>query len=592
MTPTALALLGWSSSALAGDLVGRVVDENGEPAANVLVLSYDQRLSYGSSTTNAAGQFALRGLPRNPYRLRLLPPAGLNVVERYYPNGGFLCDAEVTVLKRSNEVDLGDVVLPFGGVAQGRLLDANSQPIVSAEVIARPTGPISGVLNRSGTTGEDGWFEVVGIPLVLDGTAWRIEIEDTNMPHQFLGRVYEEELGEIWEIAPDVTAQLGEHVLLEGGSFSGTVVGLAAGTEATVYAYTIGRVQSTVTVGGAWEIAGLTPGEATLWAEAEGRANTWYGDADRPTLGPTVEDDVRVDGIELALLAEAHLVGRLNVDNADGMSVAAVNDDGTVSVTATVNDDGTFDVGRLAGGDYSLQIYPRDDQDLLEGSLLDEHDIPRLFSVPAGGTGDAGVIEVPVGARIQGVVRDRYTQKPVYGAWVYIQDVGADITRLVVAESDGSYELGGLAVGTYKVWSEYQHYCDDDVDWVVRYYPDQVNPALGGSIALAPGQVLEWNVGMAPDADHDAMDDEWEILYRLDPRVDDSAEDPDDDGFTNLEEYLFDTDPTSQAGAGCGCQGQGAAWILLALPLGLFRRNVVNTVSPATYSSKTKNTSS
>ena len=35
----------------------------------------------------------------------------------------------------------------------------------------------------------------------------------------------------------------------------------------------------------------------------------------------------------------------------------------------------------------------------------------------------------------------------------------------------------------------------------------------------------------------DGMDDGWELANNLDPTVDDSAEDPDDDGLTNLEEW-------------------------------------------------------
>ena len=45
------------------------------------------------------------------------------------------------------------------------------------------------------------------------------------------------------------------------------------------------------------------------------------------------------------------------------------------------------------------------------------------------------------------------------------------------------------------------------------------------------------------DTDGDLMSDEWEIANGLNPAVDDSALDPDGDGFTNLEEYNAGTDP-------------------------------------------------
>jgi pectate lyase len=52
--------------------------------------------------------------------------------------------------------------------------------------------------------------------------------------------------------------------------------------------------------------------------------------------------------------------------------------------------------------------------------------------------------------------------------------------------------------------------------------------------------------GAAPiDGDHDGMPDAWEAKYGLNPKdPSDGAKDKDGDGYTNLEEYLNNTDPT------------------------------------------------
>lgn len=49
------------------------------------------------------------------------------------------------------------------------------------------------------------------------------------------------------------------------------------------------------------------------------------------------------------------------------------------------------------------------------------------------------------------------------------------------------------------------------------------------------------------DEDGDGMPSDWEVRYRpvLDYEVDDADEDPDNDGFTNIEEYRNGTDPTN-----------------------------------------------
>ena len=48
------------------------------------------------------------------------------------------------------------------------------------------------------------------------------------------------------------------------------------------------------------------------------------------------------------------------------------------------------------------------------------------------------------------------------------------------------------------------------------------------------------------DTDGDTMPDGWEVSHGLDPFADDRGADPDDDGHTNLEEYVQGTDPADQ----------------------------------------------
>ena len=47
-----------------------------------------------------------------------------------------------------------------------------------------------------------------------------------------------------------------------------------------------------------------------------------------------------------------------------------------------------------------------------------------------------------------------------------------------------------------------------------------------------------------PDDDNDGMPDTWEDDYGLNPLVDDAAEDKDEDGQCNYDEFIAGTDPT------------------------------------------------
>ncbi|MCE7736336.1 MAG: hypothetical protein GPJ54_15755 [Candidatus Heimdallarchaeota archaeon] len=56
----------------------------------------------------------------------------------------------------------------------------------------------------------------------------------------------------------------------------------------------------------------------------------------------------------------------------------------------------------------------------------------------------------------------------------------------------------------------------------------------------------EYHLGTDPqnnDTDKDGMDDGWEVLYKLNPLMDDSSNDDDNDGLINLEEYRLSTNP-------------------------------------------------
>ena len=75
-----------------------------------------------------------------------------------------------------------------------------------------------------------------------------------------------------------------------------------------------------------------------------------------------------------------------------------------------------------------------------------------------------------------------------------------------------------------------------------RQLSDAFSDQLGGGSGEPPlrgprGGVLE------QDGDSDGMEDLWEISHNLTVGLNDSALDPDNDTWTNLEEYLAGTDP-------------------------------------------------
>lgn len=63
------------------------------------------------------------------------------------------------------------------------------------------------------------------------------------------------------------------------------------------------------------------------------------------------------------------------------------------------------------------------------------------------------------------------------------------------------------------------------------------------------------------DDDSDGMPNFWEEQYGLNPLVNDASDDPDNDGFSNIQEYRADTDPKNPASHPC----RNMSWIPLLL---------------------------
>jgi pectate lyase len=89
----------------------------------------------------------------------------------------------------------------------------------------------------------------------------------------------------------------------------------------------------------------------------------------------------------------------------------------------------------------------------------------------------------------------------------------------------------------------------DAVDVRVMKMVESGKPTFGNGIVVtvddAGGYPEYKTYGEQPDSDHDGMPDAWEKKFGLNPNdASDAALDKDNDGYTNIEEYLNGTDPS------------------------------------------------
>lgn len=551
----------------AGVLQGHVVDEQGQPVPHATVIAYDHRLNYATTTAEPDGTWSL-DLPPNPYRVRVLPPWGANLVERYHTDTLEMCAAPPVLLE--DGLDMGAMVLSKGAVLRGRVLDRRGEPVQGAQVFSLPAEGEVPIAARGAITQADGRFTIAGVP---PGHRVVVQVVAPGWPTQYHPGVVHEALA-LEHVAPRAAPHdVGDIPLLDGIAVTGSAQGPEGPVpHGEVNVYAPSQLLKAPITAGTWEVVGLPAGDVLVWASASGLANTYFPEDDRPGARiPAQEGDV-LEGIELRMPPEARITGQIAGEgDLSKVNVLLYNSDRTVGVGAPVASDGSFSVGGLHGGRYTLQVFGAP-ADLVNDMLRGPDGEERVLEVGLGEVLDLGEVEVPQAAVIHGTITDTYTGEPVYGAYVYARPLSGTSGSVTSTARDGTYTLAGLEADAWQIWTEFQPWCSGDPDWAARYYPDHINPVFVGAVTLQEGERFTWDATLPPDRDHDRMDDVWEARMGLDPHRDDADEDPDGDGYTNYEEYLLGTDPLDgRAEPGCACGG-GRAFGVLLWPLAWVRR--------------------
>ncbi|MSP55772.1 MAG: carboxypeptidase regulatory-like domain-containing protein [Myxococcales bacterium] len=568
-----LTLSALLSPAMSATLGGAVLNEAGDPLAGVDVIAYDQRLNYGTATTTTDGSWSMDFLPAGRYRVRAMPGETSIYTDRFYPSDWDFCSATALELAEGSTTEGVDVTLPEGGVLTGTLRDLAGAALEGAEVYAQGTESRTALGARSAVTDAAGAFTIAGLDADVGGpTDWQCYVALDGFPRQWLGGAYSEDEAEIYSVAlpgeePNGTAA-GDHALLDGIRVTGLISGDdGAGGYAPVsggysYVYSPSQViTAEIGADGVYTADGLPPGEVISWATVSGFATTYWPGSDRPTdervSAPDEGMDVTADlDLPRGSVLTLQFTDATGAGSVGEMSALLYNDEHTVGRGGPVDADGSMVIDGLWPGVYDLYVYGAD------GGFEDGYAFEGT-SVTADTT---LTIAVALGASITGRLTDD-AGAPVYGGYVYAFPADdPDESYATVADSDGAYSIAGLPAGFYSIRASYVHYCASDPGFVTTWWQDARSEDWAAQTQLLQGQAAT-NVDftLPNDDDHDAMGDDWERGNALDAARDDSNEDPDSDGFTNLEEYLLGSDPNGPNGgsgigcAGCASGGNGAA---------------------------------
>lgn len=554
----------WTALALATTLGGRVADGFGGPVAGAMVVAYDIRFAYEYTFTDDDGRWEIAGLPDRAWRVRVLPPMSVDRVETWYPGALAVCLAEPVPAGEHADLNLE---LSIGGRITGGLVSADGAELAGSVVIAESAG-VGGVQEREAVADADGRFEILGVPSPALGP-WRLRVQPRVGPPQYVGpdgAVWEPELASTFAPSSGVIESAGDVPVSAGATIGGAVNGPDGPvTTGVVRLFTGMSTLDAPIVDGRWTATGVAPGESTFWVVADGLATTFWPGVDRPgERFFLAEGEVR-DDLDLAVPAEAPLVGRLvGPGDLSGVTVVVYNDDETIGVSETPASDGSFYVGGLHPGRYTASLFGAEEGFAAGrvGGLL----APRTFTAP-----DADVeIRLVTGAEISGRITEADSGAPIYGASVVAESLSG---RRVGAttDADGAYRLLGLDMDAWAVHAEFAAPCPTDPDWVPVHQPGVIDPDLAGRLFLVPGDVARFDAALPRDDDHDGMGDAWEAAWGLDPTFADESLDPDGDGYINLREYRLGSDP-QVAIPPPGCATGGAAGPLAGLLAALIAR--------------------
>jgi 5-hydroxyisourate hydrolase-like protein (transthyretin family) len=427
------------------------------------------------ATADALGVYSVTGLEAGSYAVEFSDLSSASAYATQYYSGKYgRTDADlVTLADGESRTDI-NVTMSLAGHITGTVTDASAVPLAGININVFHSAGASWDNVAQATTGAGGSYDVGR----LEPGVYRVKfLADSSA---YLDQYYDAK--QSLATADDVVVTAGgttpniSATLAAPGRITGTVRNAAAAglPGIQVSAYGPGGPggwpgvwpYATTAADGGYAFEGLTAGSYRLEFRDPTYAYFVQFFHDKPDLATA--DDVAVtagatrSGVDVTLVAPAHITGTVKNVADVGLAAISVNVyclDGSGDWTpfASVNSGpgGAYDVGNLTGGTYRVGF--QDGSYNYVGQFFSgKPDVGSADDVVVGAGATAPGIDATLTAagRITGTVKDAGAAG-LAGIWVIPyrsnglggwQQAGG-----VHTAADGTYSLGGLSAGTYRV---------------------------------------------------------------------------------------------------------------------------------------------
>ena len=449
--PAELAVAVAVEATASGSISGTVTDEDGNPLRGVSVsVQRDYRLPVvGSAETSVDGSYQI-ALSAGVYFV-LFRGDGQHLGEWYDNAEDFFSATGVAVATGAMVTGI-DAQLTEHGTISGIVTDANGDPVEGVQVSA------GGFL---ASTRSDGSYLIT----VLFPGSYTVAFRDVD-DRGFAPEWYDDANNE--GSATPVEVDAGEAVvgidaqLAQGGSISGRVTDESGNPLAGITAMVGGWHDQRAVTGtdGSYQIRGLAADSHTVQfqdSETGGYLGEWFQDApDEASATPVVVGGGQaVSGIDAQLAVGGSIGGMVTDESGDPLAGIAVTVGELDNRSTSSEADGSYQIRGLAAGSYTVQF-----QDLSNGDYLGEWFDDALDQASAtpvvvgGGQAVPGIdAQLAVGGSISGTVTDA-NGDPVVAVSVTVEGMVVDGSwsgGSAETLADGSYQIRGLAAGSYEV---------------------------------------------------------------------------------------------------------------------------------------------